>query len=142
MEIRRSRPEEQPRLFEIWRDAVAATHLFLTREDFQFYASLVKDEMLPSGEFWVAVEADRPVGFFQLVGPRVEALFVDPRMHRRGIGRQLMEHARQLSPNLQLDVSEQNADGVAFYRSLGFRQVGRSELDGSGRPYPLLHMEL
>lgn len=143
MEIRRSRAEEQPRLFEIWRDAVQATHLFLSDEDFLFYAGLVRDEMLPTGEFWVATdETDRPVGFLQLVGTKVEALFVDPSLHRTGIGRALIEHARELSPTLQLDVSEQSLEGLAFYRSLGFRQMGRSPVDGAGRPYPLLHMEL
>jgi len=143
MNIRASRPDEQERLFEIWRGAVQATHLFLTQEDFEFYAGLVKNEMLPSGEFLVAVDdADRPLGFLQLAGSKVEALFVDPSLHRKGVGRALIEHARQLSPSLQLDVSEQSSQGVAFYKSLGFRQVGRSPVDGAGRPYPLLHMEL
>lgn len=143
MQIRLSRFDEQARLFEIWRDAVAATHGFLAPEDFDFYAKLVKNEMLPTGEFWVAAdEAGRPLGFLQIVGSKVEALFVDPKLHRRGIGRALMDHARQINSKLQLDVSEQNPDGVAFYESLGFRRVGRSPLDGAGRPYPLLHMEL
>jgi putative acetyltransferase len=39
-------------------------------------------------------------------------------------------------------VNEQNPQGVAFYRHMGFGQVGRSELDGQGNPFPLLHMRL
>ena len=143
MQIRLSRSDEQPRLFQIWHDAVRATHGFLSEEDFQFYAALVRDEMLPAGEFWVAADQDdRPLGFMHLLDGKVEALFVDPSLHRKGIGRALMKHARDLSPKLKLEVSEQNPDGVAFYESLGFKQVGRSPLDGAGRPYPLLHMEL
>jgi putative acetyltransferase len=37
-------------------------------------------------------------------------------------------------------VNEQNEGACAFYRKLGFRQVGRSELDDSGRPFPILHL--
>ena len=140
--IRRSRANEQERLHRIWHDAVRATHGFLAESDFQFYSGLVRDEMLPQGGFWVAAEADdRAVGFLHLEGPKVEALFVDPARHRQGIGRALMEHARRLSPELELDANEQSG-AVAYYRRLGFREVGRSPVDGAGRPYPLVHMRL
>ena len=140
--IRASRAEEQERLFEIWHDAVRATHGFISEQDFQFYAGLVRNEMLPAGGFWVAADdADRAVGFLHLDGQKVEALFVDPAHHRQGIGRALMDHALKLSSTLELDANEQSG-AVDFYRSLGFREVGRSELDGAGRPYPLVHMRL
>ena len=41
-----------------------------------------------------------------------------------------------------MDVNEQNPQGVAFYRHMGFEQVGRSALDGQVNPFPLLHMKL
>jgi putative acetyltransferase len=37
-------------------------------------------------------------------------------------------------------VNEQNPEAVAFYRSPGFEVVGRSPLDPSGKPFPILHM--
>ncbi|MNN83835.1 putative N-acetyltransferase YjaB [compost metagenome] len=42
----------------------------------------------------------------------------------------------------QLDVNEQNAQALGFYLHQGFEVVGRSETDGMGQPYPLLHMRL
>jgi hypothetical protein len=39
-----------------------------------------------------------------------------------------------------VDVSEQNTAARGFYEHLGFRVVGRSPLDPSGRPIPVLHM--
>jgi putative acetyltransferase len=39
-------------------------------------------------------------------------------------------------------VNEQNTAAVAFYKACGFVVEGRSELDETGRPYPLLHMRL
>ncbi|MDA4833452.1 GNAT family N-acetyltransferase, partial [Enterobacter hormaechei] len=38
-------------------------------------------------------------------------------------------------------VNEQNPDAHGFYRHCGFVAVGRSERDGSGRPFPLIHMQ-
>jgi putative acetyltransferase len=53
-----------------------------------------------------------------------------------------VDHARALHGELTVDVNEQNAAAVAFYQACGFVNEGRSELDESGRPYPLLHMRL
>jgi hypothetical protein len=41
-----------------------------------------------------------------------------------------------------VDVNEQNGQAVGFYLRMGFATEGRSELDGMGKPYPLLHMRL
>jgi len=31
---------------------------------------------------------------------------------------------------------------VGFYEHMGFEIISRSELDGLGKPYPILHMQL
>lgn len=140
--IRLSRPDERERLYRIWFDAVEATHGFLAEDDFEFYAALVRDELLPLGRFWVAADAeDRSVGFLHLDGATIEALFVDPAHHGEGIGRALVSHARTLSPHLELEANEQSG-AAGFYRRLGFRETGRSPVDGTGRPYPLIRMRL
>lgn len=41
-----------------------------------------------------------------------------------------------------VDVNEQISGVCGFYLSRGFTQVRRYELDGDGRPYPILHLEL
>jgi putative acetyltransferase len=38
------------------------------------------------------------------------------------------------------DVSEQNPQAAGFSVRQGFVAVGRSETDGEGRPFPLLHL--
>jgi len=42
----------------------------------------------------------------------------------------------------ELDVNEQNPQALGFYEKQGFEVIGRSEVDGMGQPYPLLHMRL
>ena len=141
--IRKARPDDVPRLFEIWHAAVAATHDFVSRADRAEIAAIVRDQYLPAAPLWVAVdEADRPLGFMGMTGATMDSLFIDPAHHGRGIGRAMVDHAKAIAPALSVDVNEQNDGAVAFYRHLGFRQVGRSPVDDSGRPYPLLHLRL
>ena len=42
----------------------------------------------------------------------------------------------------KVDVNEQNEQAIGFYQHYGFKTISRSELDGTGKPYPILHMEL
>ena len=42
----------------------------------------------------------------------------------------------------KVDVNEQNPQALGFYQHYGFEVIDRSPLDGSGKPYPILHMAL
>ena len=140
--IRPSRPQDLPALFRVWENAVRATHSFLPEEDLDFYARQVRDDYLPAHRFWVAAGADgEPLGFMGMTGAKIDALFVDPSCHGRGIGQALIDHAASLARDLTVDVNEQNEGAYSFYRKLGFRQIDRSELDDTGRPFPILHLE-
>jgi len=54
----------------------------------------------------------------------------------------LLNHAMTVFCATELDVNEQNEQAVGFYLKMGFEVVGRSDLDGTGKPYPPLHMRL
>lgn len=140
--IRPAAPEDAARNLQIWRDAVRATHDFLTPDDLAAIDALVAGH-LPTMVSWVKTDGrDRPQGFMAMTGAHIDALFVDPACHGQGIGRALVAHARTLHPDLTVDVNEQNPLAIGFYERLGFRRTGRSETDDQGRPYPLLHLEL
>ncbi|MBA8903738.1 acetyltransferase [Phyllobacterium sp. P30BS-XVII] len=142
MIIRPRQRDDISRLVAIWESAVRATHHFLAEEDIQFFLPLVRDEALPGLEVWVAQSlSGELLGFMGLSDEKVEMLFVDPANHGRGTGRRLLDHARTLKGRLSVDVNEQNPDAHGFYRKYGFVEIGRSELDGSGRPFPLIHMQ-
>lgn len=140
--IRSSRPEDGLRAVEIWRAAVDATHHFLTPES-RAEIDLAVQDFLPGTDMTLAVdEADRPIGFMIAGEGRMDALFVDPACHGRGVGRALVAHALAESPVLTTDVNEQNPAALAFYEHVGFVRTGRSETDDQGRPYPLIHLRL
>lgn len=128
------------RVMQIWRDAVDATHDFLDPAD----RDAIEQELsqfLPAAPLWLAIdETGETTGFMLLDGSHMEALFVDPAYRGQGVGRQLVRHACSLHSTISTDVNEQNVQAEQFYRRLGFVAVGRSELDGQGRPYPLIHL--
>jgi putative acetyltransferase len=141
--IRRARPSEHPGLVALWERSVRATHDFLTEADVVELRPRVGEALAdPALEVWVLADAaDVPVGFLGLAGSDIAALFVDADHRGRGVGRRLVEHAQALRGGaLTVDVNEQNPEAVLFYRACGFAVVGRSEVDGEGRPFPLLHL--
>lgn len=143
MKVRLSGPGDTAALVGIWRRAVLATHDFLTQEHFDEIEKLVTEAYVPNAQLWVADDdAAGPVGFMGLTGSHVDALFVDPDVRGKGIGKMLLAHAQAINGALTVDVNEQNAQAVGFYRKMGFGDTGRSALDGDGRPYPLLHMAM
>lgn len=142
MKIRQPKSAELDVLLDIWLRSVRATHTFLTESDIQALLPVVRDRALPNLlELWVLCSDDsKPIGFMGLSDDSVEALFIAPEHLRRGGGRMLIEYARQLKGPLRVDVNEQNSEAIKFYTANGFQVVGRSPLDGDGRPFPLLHM--
>ncbi|SNS77599.1 putative acetyltransferase [Sphingomonas laterariae] len=138
--IRKSRAQDGARNVDIWRQAVRATHDFLTPADFTAIEAMVA-HFLPHADLWVAVDAnDRPLAFLGMSGAHIDALFVDPACRGTGIGRALITHGAAIHPILTVDVNEQNGQAIGFYERLGFAAFGRSPTDDQGRPYPLLHM--
>jgi len=104
----------------------------------------VRDYLASSGPvFWVACDDTATIkGFMGMSGSKMESLFLAPEFQRRGAGRRMVRHAQALHGELTTDVNEQNLPARAFYEKCGFVVEGRSDLDASGRPYPLLHMRL
>lgn len=143
MQFRRSRSEDRDALFDVWLRAVRATHGFVAEADFEIFTPLVREYLASEAEIWALAPASGPaVGFMGLAGNKIDSLFLAPEWHRRGWGRRLVDHARALRGPLTVDVNEQNASAVAFYRACGFSVSGRSDRDDMGRPYPLLHMRM
>lgn len=141
--IRRSQPADCPVLVALWERSVRATHSFLAEADIAYYRPLVAEILAgDSLELWVLTDSSNvPIGFLGLSTHAIEALFLEPVYRRRGYGRRLVQHAQQLrSGPLTVDVNEENDAARGFYEALGFVVVGRSPLDETGRPHPLLHL--
>ena len=134
--------DDFPRVVEVWEASVRATHHFVSEVDIEFFRPLVRDE-LPTVALACVRDSDGIVaGFIAVANGKIEMLFVHPDWRGRGIGRRLIRYAVVTLGATTLDVNEQNDQALGFYLRMGFEVEGRSELDGLGKPYPLLHMRL
>jgi len=61
------------------------------------------------------------VAFLAMKDDFIDRLYVDPKFHRRGIGQELMDYAKTLSPgHLWLYMHVANRMARAFYEKNGF----------------------
>lgn len=139
--IRKIKETDYPRLIEIWESAVLNTHDFLKEEDFLYY----KKQLPVYFQYVTLVGFEQEgilAGFMGIAEENLEMLFVDNEYRGTGIGKKLIAHATANLHVTKVDVNEQNTQAVGFYKYMGFNIVRRSELDGEGKEYPILHMQL
>jgi predicted GNAT family N-acyltransferase len=91
----------------------------------------------------VAVAGDEIVGMIEVRNQdHVSLLFVDARVHRRGIGRELLQRALDIclnsKPNLQQVEVNSSPYAVPVYERLGFRQVGPERVKNGIRFIPMV----
>jgi GNAT superfamily N-acetyltransferase len=105
-----------------------------------FYAAV--DLLAGEREGWVAEDGRGVVGFAELTGDWLDALYVLPEAQGEGIGSALLDVAKSVRPaGFSLWVFESNTSARAFYARHGL--VEREHTDGSGNEErsPDLRME-
>ena len=124
--IRRATPTDSERATELARAAKA--HWNYPAEWLEFWRAdlAITAEMIDRHPTFVASLDDRVVGVCQLQAAdervMLEHVWVDPAVHGRGVGRALVEHARNSAKGVMMVVADPNAEG--FYIRLGARRVG------------------
>lgn len=137
------KPSEYHDVTELWEASVRATHHFLKEEDIAFYKPLVLHQYLSAVNLVCKRdEKQRIIGFMGTSDDTIEMLFIDPALRGKGIGKAFLNYAVYQLHIRKVDVNEQNEQAVGFYKSFGYVVTSRAEVDGMGKPYPILHMEL
>lgn len=126
----------------VWEASVRSTHAFLREDDLLTIKRRLASDFLPAVTLYGVFMEGSLAGFAGTASRKLEMLFIAPYWQGRGLGRRLVESAIRHEGVALVDVNEQNPRALAFYRHMGFEMVGRSERDGMGMPYPLLHMML
>lgn len=130
-------------LVACWRASVEATHTFLTPDDIERIAAYVPDAIASVAHLAVCRDENgQVVGFIGVDGTMIEMLFIHPSLRGYGLGSLLLDHAVSEHGATLVDVNEQNGQAVGFYEHYGFEVFDRSETDGMGDPFPILHMRL
>ncbi|MED7670400.1 GNAT family N-acetyltransferase [Pseudomonas moraviensis subsp. stanleyae] len=130
-------------LTRVWEASVRATHQFLPDSYIELLRNLVLTRYLDAVMLICTKDPQQRItGFAGVAAGKIEMLFIDPDHRGRGLGKQLLRYAIERLNADELDVNEQNPQALGFYEKQGFEVIGRSEVDGMGQPYPLLHMRL
>ena len=134
---------EFPEVVGVWEASVRATHHFLQEEDIEYFKPLILNEYLNAVELrCIRNKSKEIIGFLGVAEQNLEMLFIHPKYRGKRIGRTLLNYSVDKLNVNKVDVNEQNEQAVEFYKHYGFETIGRSEFDSSGKPYPILHMEL
>ena len=131
-----------PILIDIWEKSVRATHHFLPEREINKLKPLILNEYFHSVLLHKYILDEQIVGFIGTSSDNIEMLFIDPHFRSRGLGRVLTDFAVKKLKIEKVDVNEQNLQAVGFYEKIGFKVIGRSELDGQRKPYPILHLKI
>jgi len=87
---------------------------FEDRDDFQKH-------IVKNNQIWVVESQNYPVGFMAMNNDFVDQLYIDPDYQRRGIGRSLLNLARERSPDhVWLYTLQVNVSAREFYEKHGF----------------------
>jgi len=130
--IRQYQPRDCEDVLNVWARASALAHPFLRQEFLELERHNIVNVHLPQAETWVWEADGHVIGFISLLGNEVGAIFVDPGFHRSGIGRALMDRARALRGELDVEVFERNLMGRAFYTRMGFKLLHQKVHDQTG----------
>lgn len=118
--IRAYREDDLEAVLAAWENASRGAHAFLGPEHLARERHQVAEVHLRQADTWVAELDGRVVGFVALVGNEVGGLFVEPAFQGRGVGRALMDKARELHGELEVEVFEANRPARRFYAAYGF----------------------
>ena len=139
-------PSMLPAMLEIWEDSVRASHFFLKDSDIVEIKQEVKAAFSSLQNILVAKLNNDFAGFIGVSEKMIEMLFASPKFFNLGLGKRLILEACNAffakQDEILVDCNEQNERGLKFYQKLGFKQLGRSEKDSSGRDFAIIHFSI
>ena len=128
-------------LTELWEQSARSSHAFMDDAEFVELKPRIRDLLLPSMDVWVAESAADTLGFVGARGEHVELLYIAPGAQGRGIGSRLLAQLADGGGPRSVEVYADNAVGLGFYLSQGFRETRRDPTDAAGRAFAIIHLE-
>ena len=104
-------------VMQIWLDTNIKAHSFIPQSYWTDNYAMVKD-ILPQAEIYVSEDdnTNQIDGFIGLTNNYVEGIFVSEAIQSKGIGKQLLNYAKEIKSSLRLSVYQKNTRAIAFYQ--------------------------
>jgi putative acetyltransferase len=118
--IRQYEESDLEAVLSSWESATRLAHPFMTDEFLAQERKNTAEIYLPNTDTWVIEIDEEVVGFIALMGNEVGAIFIQPEHHGKGAGKALMDKARDLHGDLEVEVFSENTIGRRFYSKYGF----------------------
>ena len=119
--IREYQEQDLDALLSTWENATRVAHPFMTEAFIKESGIEIAKIYLPMSKTWVVTTDKGTIGFISLIGNEVGGLFVQPKYHRHGLGKMLMDKALETHQKLEVEVFKENPIGRAFYEKYGFK---------------------
>lgn len=115
--IRTFRKNDLFSIMQIWLDTNIKAHSFISQNYWIENYENVKN-ILPQAEIYVYEDdnTNQIDGFLGLTNAYIEGLFVREAIQSKGIGKQLLNYAKEIKSSLRLSVYQKNARAISFYK--------------------------
>ena len=125
--VRKLRNADVNKVADIWLDTNMKAHYFIPTQYWKSNFELVK-ELLLQATVYIYEDNQEIQGFIGLNDEYIEGIFVSDEMQSQGIGKILLNYAKDKRNKLLLNVYQKNTRAISFYQREGF-DVQNSGLD-------------
>ncbi len=112
--IRDFKNQDIDRIMDLWLDTNISAHSFIKSEYWKSNYDTVKG-MMPSATIYVYEENNVIQGFIGLMDDYIAGIFVSHLLQSKGIGKKLLDYAKDKGDALSLSVYKENIRAVKFY---------------------------
>ena len=104
-------------VMQIWLETNIKAHSFIPKAYWTDNYAVVKD-ILPQAEIYVYEDDNTSQigGFIGLTDNYIEGIFVREAIQSKGIGKQLLNYAKEIKSSLRLNVYQKNTRAITFYQ--------------------------
>ncbi len=139
--IRKYEKNDHERVMKIWLLSNLEAHGFIRQDYWRGCLDSVSDA-ISAAEVYTALSGSEIVGFIGLNKGHIEGIFVDGDHRSKGVGKSLIDFAKELYPKLSLCVYEKNERAVEFYRREGFLPIRKKPDISTGETEILMRWEV
>ena len=125
--VRKLRNADVNKVADIWLDTNMKAHYFIPTQYWKSNFELVK-ELLLQATVYIYEDNQEIQGFIGLNDEYIEGIFVSNEMQSHGIGKALLNYAKNKRNKLFLNVYQKNLRATAFYQREGF-EIQCSDFD-------------
>lgn len=129
--IRKFRESDMEEVMDIWLSGNKDAHSFIPNGYWESQFKMVQEQLLQA-EIYLYEAGGTILGFIGMQDDYVAGIFVKQGSRCAGIGRQLLDRAKETHSVLTLHVYQKNQRAVEFYKRAGFFVISEETDPASG----------